>query len=156
MEATCSEHAILSFIRIIRIIFSMIEVIAPIVFMVSLAYLFFTIVIGDDTKKMNETKFKIKNALVATIVVFFLPVFIEIVFIALGQRFEVSACWKEAGHPIFSTLSSDYKPEPQKESQSNSFIINPEDYKDKGTDENPNGKYSIFKNWFNNEDEDEE
>ena len=145
MEATCSEQAILSFIRIIRIIFSMLEVIAPIVFMVSLAYLFLTIVMGSEMKEMNATKFKIKNALVATLVVFFLPVFIELVFLALGQKFEVSACWKAAGHPIFSTASSDYKPGSDDGPKSGSFIINPEKYKNKGIDTNPNEKYSIFK-----------
>ena len=142
MNSTCSDTAILGFIKILKTIFLMIEVLAPFFLMLSLGYLIFRLVTHKDDKDIDKTKDRIKNAVIATVVVFFIPVFINLVMYALGENYKVSACWKNAeSAKVFG--SSRYISKKETRKKSASFIINPKDYK-YDYNENPNSKYSSF------------
>ncbi len=138
MTSTCSDYGIIAFIRIIKTIFIMIEIIAPIVLMVSLGFLFFTMITASDLDKMDKTKDRIWNAVKATFIVFMIPVFVTLTMLALGEKFEVSACWKKADN-VFT--KSSYKAKKSTKKGTGSFIINPSKYKNNYSG-NPNEKYT--------------
>ena len=142
MNSTCTDLAILGFVKILKTIFLMIEVLAPAFLVLSLGYLIFRLVTHKDEKDLDKTKGRIKNAVIATAIVFFIPVFINLLMYAIGEKFEVSACWKKAETAkVFG--SSRYIEKKGYRKKSGSFIINPKDYK-YDYNENPNSKYSTF------------
>lgn len=140
MTSTCSDSGIMAFVKIIKTIFTMIEIIAPIILVVSLGYLFFLIVTASDIDVMNKTKDRIKNAVIATVVVFFIPIFINLVFLIMGEKFELSSCWKNVQNPLVGKSTYIDKKSNNKKKTS-SFIINPSDYKNDYTG-NPNEMYT--------------
>ena len=142
MSSTCTDSAILGFVKIFKTIFLMIEVLAPVFLVLSLGYLIFRLVTHKDEKDLDKTKMRIQNAVTATLIVFFIPLFINLIMLALGENFEVTACWKNAETAkVFG--SSRYITKKETRKKSGSFIINPDNYKYDYND-NPNEKYSNF------------
>lgn len=138
---TCQDPGIVSFISIIKTIFTMIEIIAPVVLMVSLGYLFLRNITTNDAKDFKKNQYRILNAIRASVIVFFLPVAINLVMIIIGENFEIGACWKEAKSTIFSTKSTQYYKNKSSNKKTTSFIIDPSKYKNNYSG-NPNEKYS--------------
>ena len=54
---TCQDPGIVSFISIIKTIFTMIEIIAPVVLMVSLGYLFLRNITTNDAKDFKKNQY---------------------------------------------------------------------------------------------------
>ena len=158
--ATCSDPGIAIFAKILKNIFDMILIIGPIVTLVSLGILFFKLVTFDYDEKTNYNatakygviKKQIKNAVIALVIVVFLPVFVNLTMQAtfMSDNFQVAACFDEAKSIVFSTKSSDYitkKEAANKEKdkqKTGTFIIDPSQYH--GVEGNPSstdgGDYS--------------
>ena len=145
LEVTCSDYGIIQFVRIIRIVFQMIQVIGPILAMLSLAIIFFRLMSVsydyDSDKKYEKDKHRIKNCIIALLVTFFLPVLINLTMQAtyMANTFEVSACWKAAkdyqpGGGRY--IDKDDKDSDKDDNKTGTFIINPSKYS--GIDGDPN------------------
>lgn len=141
MTSTCSDAGIMAFIRIIKTIFLMIEIVAPIVLIIALAFLAYNLVTAHDLDVMEMNKKKVRTAVRATVLIFLLPVFVSLTMLALGEKFEVSACWKKADN-VFN--NSHYKNKNNNNKKNTgSYIINPSEYKN-NYEGNPNEKYSTM------------
>ena len=160
--ATCSDPGIAVFAKILKNVFDMILIIGPIVTMVSLGILFFRLVTFDYDEKTNYNatvkyriiKKQIKNAVMALVIVIFLPVFVNLTMQAtfMKDTFQIAACFDEAKSIVFSTKSSDYnnkndeakKKNDKQKTETGTFIIDPSKYR--GVEGNPNategGDYS--------------
>ncbi len=92
----------------------------PILLMISFILNLIKLVANPEDKKLLP---KIKNAVLATVIVFFIPVFVDVVMNMLGSSFSVSACWKSISTPSGSSHYVD--PYQTKKSQ---IITNPSDY----------------------------
>ena len=143
LEVTCSDYGIIQFVRILRIVFQMIQVIGPILAMLSLAIIFFRLMSVsydyDSDKKYEKDKARIKNCIIALLVTFFLPLLVNLTMQAtfMANSFEVSACWKAAKD--YQPGGGSYNDKNDKEKEKNktgTYIIDPDKYT--GIDGDPN------------------
>ncbi len=136
----CTDPGIIQFVKIFKIIFQMIQILGPILAMLSLAILFFKMIAHSNEKEYLLYKKQIKNCIIALVITFFLPVFVNLVMSAtfMTDTFEVSACWKDVEKESYSGVGT-YLESPNTRGSSGSYIINPDEYTGEGTDGNPNG-----------------
>ena len=141
LKVTCSDYGIVLFVKILKTIFDMILILAPALAIISIAYLVFRIVTSSDVDKNDALRKRIKNVLISLVVIFFLPIFINLLMSAtfMKDTFEISACWEEADSVIFSK-NSKYIPneKKKKDNENNSYIIDPSKYEGKGSNGDPN------------------
>lgn len=143
LKVTCSDYGIVMFVKIFKTLFDMIMILAPAFAIISVAYLIFRMVTSEDADKNDALKHRVKNVLIALLVIFFLPLFINLLMNAtfMKDTFEVSACWSEAKGVIFSKNSKYIPTDKDKQRNNNgnsSYIIDPNQYEGKGTSGNPN------------------
>ncbi len=140
LAVTCSDYGVVTFVKVLKIIFDMIMILAPALAIISVAFLMFRIVTSSDADKNDALKNRIKNVLISLVVIFFLPLFINLLMSAtfMKDTFEVSACWEEADGVIFSKKGKYIPTDSDKQRQNNTYIIDPNQYEGKGTNGNPN------------------
>ncbi len=124
--SSCNDPAFVSILSIVRRILSLIQIIGPIVALVSLSIHLVRLMKDPDDKKGLP---RIKNSLLALVLLFFVPVFVNAVFGWLDNTTTFSSCWNSADYKHSS--QTQYVPvDPS--SKPSSVIINPGDY-EKGT-----------------------
>ena len=91
----CSDGTLVSLIDITRKVMEIFQVIVPIVLLVMLTVQLTKLVINPDEKGGLK---KITNRIIAAMIIFFLPIFINVVMSWLPEteNFQVAACWKTA------------------------------------------------------------
>ena len=131
---SCSDPGIAQIVKIFKTIFDMIQVIGPVLAMISLAWIFLKNVMAGEKEVFKKNYQRIKNCLIALVVTFFLPLFVNLVMSAtfMKDTFEVSACWEEADSYKISNKTKYIDKNERK--KTGTFIINPEDYNSSGTD----------------------
>lgn len=131
---SCSDPGIAQIVKILKTIFDMVQIIGPVLAMLSLAWIFLRNVTAGEKEVFKNNFKRIKNALIALVVTFFLPVFVNLVMSAtfMSNTFEVSACWKEADSYKISNKTKYI--DKKERSKSSTFIINPDDYDGAGSD----------------------
>lgn len=140
LEVVCSDYGVVPIIKILKTIFQMIQILGPVLAMVSLAILFLKIIGHSNEKEYLLYKKQIKNCIIALVVTFFLPIFVNLVMnmTFMVDNFTVSECWS-AADKINLSYGGEYQESPNsKKNNSGSYIINPSDYTGEGTDDNPN------------------
>lgn len=139
LETMCSDYGVVPLIKIFKTVFQMIQILGPILAMVSLGLIFFSSVTASDSKVFETNKKKIRNCLVALVVTFFLPIFVNLVMgmTFMVDNFTISECWAEADK-INLDPNAPYIEKENHRNHSGSYIINPDDYNGQGTDGNPN------------------
>ena len=110
----CNDPTLLPVISVIQNIFQIIQILGPILAIVSLMILFFRLMVTpqdpDDPKKDNwRIKHSIKNAFIALILLFLIPTLVDLTMTVMGENFSVSSCWKAAKNYKASS-STEYKP----------------------------------------------
>ncbi len=136
LEVTCADPGIIQITKVLKTLFQMIQILGPILAMVSLGIIFFKSVVASDQKDFESNKKKIKNCIIALLITFFLPIFVNLTMAAtfMKDTFEISSCWKEVDS--YKNSPSKYIPKKTNKKGTGTFIIDPSKYK--GTDENPN------------------
>ena len=91
----CSDATLVSLIDIVRKIMEIFQVIVPIVLLVMLMVQLSKLVMNPDEKGGLR---KITNRIIAAMIIFLLPVFVNVVMSWLPEteNFQVAACWKTA------------------------------------------------------------
>lgn len=90
---TCSDVALANFLVIIKRALQMIQIIGPILCMISLTIFFITLVVNPEDKKVPK---KIRNSILALVITFFVPLIVNITMKLLDDNFDVAACWNNA------------------------------------------------------------
>lgn len=88
----CSSPDLGAVLYGIKKIIGMIQIIVPILLMISLLINFTKLLKDPDNSKLKST---IKNSFIATVIVFFVPIFINVLMNILGENFTVSDCWNK-------------------------------------------------------------
>ena len=109
----CNDPTLLPIIRVIKNVFLIIEILAPILAIVALMILMFRLMVTpqdpDDPRKDNwRLKHRVKNTVIALVIIFLVPVFVNVVMAILGEKFTVSACWKNAENYKMSSKTTYY------------------------------------------------
>ena len=114
---------------IVKGILNIIHIIVPIILLLSLTITIVKLISSPDDDK--KTYSKIKNTVIATIAVFFIPMLIDLSMGMIGNNTHISSCWINASTPSFSSHFIKLTDKDNK-----SFIGNPQDY-EKGDEKNP-------------------
>lgn len=95
LGSCCSDSGLVSLIDITRKVMEIFQVIVPIVLLTMLTVQLTKLVINPDEKGGLN---KIKNRIIAAMIIFLLPVFINVVMSWLPQtdNFQIGACWNTA------------------------------------------------------------
>lgn len=72
---------------------TIIQIVGPILAIVSLMLIMFKMVKSSDINEMEKNKKRIKNSLFALCAVFFIPLFINIVMYLVGNNTVLTECW---------------------------------------------------------------
>ena len=87
---TCNNPGLASIISIIKNIVTLVQIIVPILLMIATLINLVKLINNPDDKKIPK---RIFNSLMAAIIVFFVPMIINITMSMLGESFTVSSCW---------------------------------------------------------------
>lgn len=101
---TCNDKVLSGILYNVKTIMLLIQIIVPILLIVWSGYEFFKLMMNPDEK--SGTK-KIVNKFIAAAIVFFIPMFLNLVFSLVGDNTNFSSCWNNASKP---TPSSSYIP----------------------------------------------
>ena len=97
--STCSDAALAMILKTVRNVLTLIQIIAPILLMIMATVELVQLMKDPDDKKKFK---KVQNSALAAIVIFFIPMLINIVMSMLGSNFTISDCWNSIGNPTYS------------------------------------------------------
>ena len=126
ISSSCSDPAIIIILKIIKSSLSLIQMIGPILAIVSLIYTVVMLIKNPDEKKYVK---RIKNSLIALLLVFFVPVIVNTLMGVLGETTKFSDCWNNISNT--NQQPSEYKEIDTKRTTSQ-IITDPTEYQ-KGT-----------------------
>lgn len=96
----CNSASLAMILYFVKSILNIIMIISPILAIISfIVALVFSFKNPDD---INNIK-KVKNIGVALVIIFFIPVIVDVSMSLLGDNYQFSSCWKKVKKPIFST-----------------------------------------------------
>ena len=119
----CSDPGLGFILLVLKRFFVMIEVIAPIVLIVSLFILFTKVVTDPDNKKLQKN---IQNAIFACVTIFLLPVLLNLTMNILGNNYTLSECWNNAY--VSSSKSKYISKKSEEKKKPTSVYIDPKSY----------------------------
>ena len=93
VASNCNNYAIVSLFVIAKRIFTIIQILAPILAIIGLGINLVKSVI-DPNRKNNFSSYK--NWLIALIVVFAIPTLVNATMGILGENYSISSCWNNA------------------------------------------------------------
>ncbi len=117
---TCSDPGLGVVISVIKRIIDIVWIVGPILFIIALVINFTKMMMDPENKKLMKNCF---NSLVGAVVIFLIPVFINVVMSMLSTDFKLSSCWNNV--VVTNTRSTYISPTGKKPKQ---VFINPTDY----------------------------
>lgn len=87
----CNDYGIVNILDIMRKLFEFLQVIVPIILIIMMTVQLIQMVANPEDKKSPK---KIINKLLATVIIFFLPIIVNVVMNMLPENIEVTACWQ--------------------------------------------------------------
>ena len=133
----CSSPAIGNLLLVLKNIFNLIMIISPILAIISLVIIFTKMMNNPDDNKIVK---KIKNVFIALIIIFLVPVIVNVFMLMLDNSTDISSCWNNVNK---TSSSSNYINIYDKEG--NKVLSNAEDYEkgEERTTLNKNQKKSV-------------
>ena len=98
----CSSPALAATMQFVKRALLLIQIIGPILLMISLAINLTKLVKNPDDKKLLP---KIDKSILATFILFFIPVLVNVVMGWLDNSYMISACWNNASDQKYSAPS---------------------------------------------------
>lgn len=134
IASMCSDSALAVILPIARRILTFIQIIGPLLCIISLTISFINLMMNPDEKKEPG---KIKNKIIALVLLFFVPTIVNAVMGILDDSTEFSRCWRYGGTNVVNNGNSNNNGKSSITTDPNktrvSPIINPDDYKNTGT-----------------------
>lgn len=96
IASACNDAALASILAILRRILNLIQIIGPILAIVSMV-IHITMLVKDPEDKKRVKK--LHNSILALFILFFVPVFVNVTMGALGDGTTFSSCWNNAIEP---------------------------------------------------------
>lgn len=133
LAENCNDPGLANILNIIKNALNLIWIIGPILGIIGLAIHLTKIMVSPDNQKLKGV---IKNWAIGIVVVFMLPLIINVAMRLFDDSFELSTCWNYAASS--STDPGDHSdyidPYPDSD-KSNGFITDPDDYDEGSTEE---------------------
>ena len=141
LEVSCNDVGILPILKVIKNLFDLIQIIAPIVAIISLGIILTKIVTSTDINNIDKLKKKFKNALLALAIVFLIPSLVNLSMTIVGNKFVVSECWNSIDKVSLNSKSVYI--------EKNDFIDKNNDGKDDSTGKKKVSVYTSEKDYYN-------
>ena len=103
LDVSCNDYALMPLLKVLKNILDIIHIVGPVLAMVSLGILSYKLVTDSSMKNKEKNIKGIKNSLVALAVLFFLPLFINLIMYLVDDNFRVSKCWNSVDSMTFGT-----------------------------------------------------
>ena len=104
VTSTCNNSILFTFLAIVKTLLNVLHIVVPLLLILSLTITITKLMQDPDEKKAPK---KIINSLLAAIIIFFLPTFINVVIQLVASESDFSNCWENAS--IRSNLSHQYQ-----------------------------------------------
>lgn len=95
MVSDCSSPALAVVLRAAKSLLDLIQIIAPILLLCGMTYHLIKMMQNPEEKKNFS---KVKNSALAAVIIFFIPVLINVLMSMLGENFTVSTCWNNVAN----------------------------------------------------------
>lgn len=130
--STCSDSGLAFILKILKTAFTIIEIAAPIALIVSLGIILTKMLSdpGDEKLKKNFT-----NSIFACVVIFLLPLSVNLTMSIFGQNYTFSNCWNNA---YSSKGTSRFIEKENSNKEPTKVYTDPDDYDKGSTGVNPN------------------
>jgi len=115
----CNDPGLMTLLDVLRKLLDIIQIVVPIILILSLVIKLSQMVINPEEKK--EMK-KVYNMATAAIVIFFIPMLVDLTLGMMPSSFKLSSCWKSSKN-IISTSSHTYINPNQ--TKTKNILINP-------------------------------
>lgn len=92
LDVSCSSPTLAVTLKALKKILTVVQIIGPILLIVGLTIQITQLMANPDDKKLSK---KIFNSILATLLLFFIPLLINLVMGWMGQSFTITACWNE-------------------------------------------------------------
>jgi len=122
ITSACSDPALQAVLSVVKRVLSLIQIIGPILSVISLAIHITMLVKNPDDKKRLS---KVKNSAIALVALFMVPVIVNAAFGLLDNSTTFSSCWNSSSNISFGGGSY---VSPVEESEKSKFYTNPGDY----------------------------
>lgn len=126
---TCSEPALGKLLSIIKTVFNLIQLIGPILAIISLIIILVKLIADPDNKKLKSA---FKNWLIALLMLFFIPLIVNVTMQFFDDQFTISECWNYAENNSSDEESTYIDSSTKKPT---TIITNPDDYEIENADE---------------------
>lgn len=125
VSSTCSDVALANVLSIVKNILSLIQIIGPILCIISLVLTFTKMMTSPDNKKLPK---KVFNSIIALFILFFIPLIVNVTMGLLDDSTTISSCWKGASKNSSNSsyISTD-------DTNKNSILTDPSEYKSSGS-----------------------
>ncbi len=124
----CSDYGLMNVLNVLRRILDVVQIVVPIILIIALTIKLTQILMNPDEKK--EMK-KIYNMGVATVVIFFIPMVVDMTLGILPSSFQLASCWNTAKEQSSTLSSSSHHYISPNKKKPASIIVNPK-YFEKG------------------------
>lgn len=141
VASACSSPALANILSILKQILSLIQLIGPILGIVGLAICFSRLMANPEEKK---NKSALKNCLIATALLFFIPFLVNLTMGLLDDSFELATCWNNAESVKNTGEKSEYNNSKDKDHQS--IIVTPDAYENNGESNAQNNRENAGQN----------
>ena len=91
--SNCGDVSLASLLIIVKRIMTLIQIIVPLLLIISVIIGFYQLMADPEDKKQPK---KVLNKFIAAVVIFFIPVFMNLVMSIVGQGSNFSSCWMDA------------------------------------------------------------
>ncbi len=118
---TCNDSTLLPILSVVKRVMTMVQIMVPLILIVMVSIKLINMIMKPDEKK--EIK-KIINTFIVAVVVFFVPVVVDVTISMLGENNKFSNCWLNADESF--SVSKKYFHIGEKERKS--ILQNPDDY----------------------------
>jgi len=138
MIAVCNDPALAGILAIVKRIMLLLQIIVPILLIIMASIHFVNAVRNPDDKKIVK---KIFNSFLAAAIVFFVPVFVNVVMGMLGENTTFSNCWNKANDTVkYSNQYIDI----EENNNNKTILINPSSYEKGKKQDTSSGSYSSY------------
>ena len=105
LETSCTDQGLANIIGVFSNIFNVICIIVPIVLMISLVINIMKLMTSPDDKKQPK---KIFVSVIAAVVIFFIPMLVNVVIVMIGEKYNFTSCYMLAKEHRISLSSPNY------------------------------------------------
>ena len=134
----CNDYSLVTVLDVARKILGLIQLIVPIILIVMATYQFIMLMTNPEEKKLQKSLF---NKFFAVLIVFCVPILVNVVIGMMPEKFSIPACWEQAKISAEVVRSQKNTYIPLDEKRKSPIMVDPDGY-EKGTASGGNGQGS--------------